>query len=196
VGGEQETHSTPDGGLSDEDRAEIDEVTGHGRFLDHVNAESEVEILLRAHLWIEGELGAAIEAALPRPEAIDIRRMRFAQKVDLVTALGLLDPPIPPVVREQLTALNRLRNRLAHERDHDVNAAEALDALLADRLPEHMLLVVRDPNRDDKDHLRLLLYWLLLMTARIGYNAAEQRESTTGLLALAEQIRTAEEPKR
>jgi hypothetical protein len=94
--------------------------SGHDRYLEHINSPSPLEIVLKGHLWIEGELAETILAFLPAPQHLDLPRLTFRNKVALAAAIGgVLDESVPP-----LLALNSLRNRLAHQLHHEVSPAD------------------------------------------------------------------------
>ncbi len=69
----------------------------------------------------------ALEQALPRSERLDMRRIPFLTKVDLLIALSIIRSDLFPLFAET----NRLRNRFAHDpnaafTDEDVNKIRAL----------------------------------------------------------------------
>ena len=94
------------------------------RLRDHLSDDSGQTAVLKAHLWVESMLIGLIEVSLPRPSVLDLDRMTFAQKLRLAEATGGLQSEMVP----WLKALNRLRNRLAHELDEDASD-EAFDRL-------------------------------------------------------------------
>lgn len=78
--------------------------------MSHNEGRSLVEVLLRGHLWVETHLVGLLESELANPDALNLDRMAFAQKVSLANALGLLSPDEVATMK----VLNRMRNRLAH----------------------------------------------------------------------------------
>jgi len=80
-------------------------------FAQHLNAQDPVAVVVRAHLYVESALIRLIEAALVRREALDVTRLPFLTKVNLAVALGKIEPKD----RDAYAALNRLRNRFAHD---------------------------------------------------------------------------------
>lgn len=69
-------------------------------------------LLLRAHLWIERALHDSILAnGIRNPADYEDLRLGFANTVRLALALGVL----PRIAVPAFLALNKLRNRLAHE---------------------------------------------------------------------------------
>lgn len=110
------------------------------RLRDHLNSESGQTAVLKAHLWVESLLIGLIEVSLPSPGVLDLDRMTFAQKLKLAEASGGLQPEVVPWVK----ALNRLRNRLAHELDED--ASDEVLEELAQVADERLDLAVLVPS--------------------------------------------------
>jgi len=81
------------------------------QFLAHIKVDAPLEIVLRGHLWVESSLIGLIEEVLPHPEAIDLARFSFPQKLSLGVALGLVRSQHAPAYLK----LNALRNRVAHD---------------------------------------------------------------------------------
>jgi hypothetical protein len=69
------------------------------------------EILLRGHLWAEFLLDNLLKIHMTDTGAFDLDRAGFRQKVDIAQAFGFLSADEAGALR----ALNRLRNKLAHE---------------------------------------------------------------------------------
>jgi hypothetical protein len=47
--------------------------------------------ILRGHLYIENEIEKQLETYLKHPEVLDLSRMKFPSKLDLLVAVGLMD---------------------------------------------------------------------------------------------------------
>lgn len=77
----------------------------------HLSAEDPLGLVIRAHIYVESALIRLIETALIKRDALDVTRWRFPLKVRLAVALGRIDPSDRPAY----DALNRLRNRFAHD---------------------------------------------------------------------------------
>jgi len=88
--------------------------------------KSILAAFLRGHLWVEARLNAVLEALLVDPSAIDLPRESFARKTALCRAIGGLSP----TSAEAIAAMNRVRNRLAHNLNADVTDAD-VDAMWA-----------------------------------------------------------------
>ena len=78
---------------------------------------------MQGHLYLEHIFDVLLREALPNPEAIELKRMGFAQRIDLVLALDLL----PQELVETVRALGRLRNRSAHDLDFEITDKEVAD---------------------------------------------------------------------
>jgi hypothetical protein len=95
----------------------------HDQFFSHIHADDPLQIAIRGHLYIEGELTKLLNEAFPKPEAIDLTRVSFPLKVDLAVAIGVLRPDEKP----PYMTLNKLRNRLAHNLDAEVVKSDEMD---------------------------------------------------------------------
>ena len=107
-------------------------------YLEHANAQAPLEVVLKLHLWIEGELGNLVKTAVPNPQYLDVDRMTFSAKLKLAAALQCL----PPETYEPLTRLNKLRNQLAHNRERAVTQED--EHYLLEAMPPY----TRDPIRN------------------------------------------------
>lgn len=100
-------------------------------FAAQIEADSPLEIVIRGHLWIESRLISMLAEAVPAPAYLDKARTTFASRLYIVAALGLLpDQYVPPIV-----ALNKIRNKVAHELNAAIGPAEE-DAFVASLGPE------------------------------------------------------------
>lgn len=69
--------------------------------------------VIRGHAYVESNLIQLIESALPDPGALDLTRVNFPTKRELAVAMRLLSKGGKP----GYAALNRLRNKFAHNID-------------------------------------------------------------------------------
>lgn len=108
------------GRLSDEDIALIADQFSfdYRKFEQRMAAGNDGQTVLVAHLYLDHIVGALLTEGLPSSDALDLERMAFAQKLQLATALDLTRPPEVAM----LTAVNKIRNRLAHELEFEVDA--------------------------------------------------------------------------
>jgi hypothetical protein len=97
------------------------------RFYDDVGNASAFEMVLRGHLWVEGELLRSLDAALPFPDRVDLSRVPFGSKVGLVAAHGLMHDDEQAGYRR----LNALRNRMAHTLGEAVTEQDESDLINA-----------------------------------------------------------------
>ncbi|PRT06973.1 hypothetical protein C6356_00685 [Bacillus wiedmannii] len=80
-------------------------------FIDKTDAEDDLQIFLRGHLYIEHEIEKLLRNELVNPDFILTDRFMFANKVKLAVALGL----IPKDMAKTYNKLNTIRNKYAHE---------------------------------------------------------------------------------
>lgn len=71
--------------------------------------EDVLGVVVRGHLYIEAALNSLIELLLPYPQEIDMDRLKWGTKLDLVHALGLSTD-----LKRPLLAINKIRNSFAH----------------------------------------------------------------------------------
>ena len=77
-------------------------------------------VVIRAHIHVEHELIAFIEARLPEPGALKGIGLDYDGRVKLASALGL-----PEEFRTALSFLGSLRNKFAHRLDATITEQEA-----------------------------------------------------------------------
>jgi len=88
--------------------------------LNLVNQKDDLQLVIRCHLVIEHYLVKFIELKLVNPEEFNSERLNFRQKVELAIALGSIDKSKKGI----LLALNKLRNKYAHDMRHKVTDNE------------------------------------------------------------------------
>lgn len=90
------------------------------KFLKDLNADSPLELVIRAHLWIESRLIELLCDLMPFPDRIDFDRFSFPQKVALVAAHGALrEEDVPAYLK-----INSMRNKLAHRLNAALSAED------------------------------------------------------------------------
>jgi hypothetical protein len=82
-------------------------------FKEHVADGDIINVVIRAHLYLEHVLIKSLEDAFAVPDAMDLRRLNFPSKLDLCIALGLL----PSAWRPAAAKINEMRNQVAHKID-------------------------------------------------------------------------------
>jgi hypothetical protein len=80
------------------------------QFLADASVEDKLAAVIRAHIYMESTLNLLVEECLLEPSALDIDRLNFSTKVDLLVALGALHQDL----KKPLEMVNRFRNRFAH----------------------------------------------------------------------------------
>ncbi|MFE5759818.1 hypothetical protein ACFQ7I_40025 [Streptomyces massasporeus] len=130
--------------------------TEHSNFLKDINSESPLELVIRAHLWIESRMIELLGDLVPFPDRIDFDRFTFPQKVALVAAHGALDKADVPAYLK----LNSMRNKLAHRLDAALTAedeAALINCLSADLREVSMVDEPEIAARPWPDALRFVL---------------------------------------
>lgn len=83
--------------------------------------EGAISTVLRGHLFVEGVIEQLLRRALPKPDAILGKgQLSFDMKANLARALGVLSDQHGSMFR----AINRIRNRYAHEAGYQVEIAD------------------------------------------------------------------------
>ena len=80
----------------------------------------DLSLVIQCHLLIEECLNSILEESLPDPEVLEIDRLNFARKAQLVCALGKLSKEL----YEPISQLNRIRNKFAHNSGRVLDQAD------------------------------------------------------------------------
>jgi len=93
-------------------------------FIDALNSEDDLGMVVRAHIHIEHELREFVTSAAPRPDQVKFRN--FNGTIGLALVLGLdarLEPP--------LRAIGNLRNKFSHRLGMKLGLQEVKDLFAA-----------------------------------------------------------------
>jgi hypothetical protein len=164
-------------------------------FLAHISVDAPLEIVLRGHLWVESALIGLIEEVLPHPEAIDLARFSFPQKLGLAVGLGLVRPEYGPAYLK----LNGLRNRVAHDLFSAITHKEQEELLQAlGPTLRHISGVDDDEHRFDSfpDPLRAAIATLLLELDGVRASVIKQREEMAALHERVQELRAQSERRQ
>lgn len=89
----------------------------YDRFCKRTGSGERWQVLLQTHLYFDHVITLTLTEGLVRPDEIDVRRMSFAQKLQLISALGLLRSEfVAPVAM-----VNDLRNKIAHNMSFEIS---------------------------------------------------------------------------
>lgn len=133
-----------------------------------VDSKDSLGGVLRAHLAVESVLGAALSTQILNAGALDEMRLTFANKVQLAVALGIVSPH----ERSEFMALNRLRNKLAHDYHYAVTL-EDCEILIA-AMPTEMRNSDAVQEYVSKGTVRDLLFVSLLVALVLANFAVER----------------------
>lgn len=111
------------------------------RLREHLKGD-QFQQVLHGHLYFDHVLTALLTEEFKNPKAVDLTRTSFAQKLSLVDALGLLPHDLVPGI----AALNRLRNRLAHNLNATIGESELTKLRTA--LPSALQKEVREAKHN------------------------------------------------
>lgn len=99
-------------------------------FRNRLNGDRWQQII-QAHLYLDHVLTLTISETLINPDAIRLKQMGFAQKLELARALGLVSEP----VAQAAAKVNGLRNRIAHDLAYEIADREVTDLSNATPVP-------------------------------------------------------------
>lgn len=78
--------------------------------------DDPAQAFIQAHLYLDHVITRLLSEGVPFPRHLQLDRTGFAQKLQLVAAMGLLHPrQIPPI-----KVVNAIRNKIAHQLDYVV----------------------------------------------------------------------------
>lgn len=120
----------------------------------HMDDPSTLSMLLKGHLWLEHALARSIGIALKDAAKLDVDRMSFSGKIDLVLASGAL----PSEFESPLRCVNKVRNRSAHDLDFRLTESEV--ERLTDSLSGLARTAFEGIHDDDDDVRTTLRRWL------------------------------------
>jgi hypothetical protein len=133
------------------------------RFLTEMKSGDPVGVLIRGHLYLEAMLIQLIETRIPKARTLDLN---FPTKVNLAVAMSLMRDSDRPA----LIAINKLRNRLAHE--IDINVTSTDEKNLQKIMPKALRDVIsRGLSREPNTKTPALLKWCMLALYSMLLNA-------------------------
>jgi hypothetical protein len=93
------------------------------RFKKRIATGEHWQQLLQAHLYFEHVVTQLLSDALANPDAVNVSRMSFSQKLQFISALNLL----PPELISSVEFINGLRNKIAHKLDFEIGDKDVRD---------------------------------------------------------------------
>lgn len=97
--------------------------------------------IIQGHLYFDHILSITLTEGLSYPSEIDISRMGFASKLQLVSAMGLMSKVLSVCFRR----LNSIRNKIAHELSYVVTDEDR--RLLTGEIPPHIRKFICDDRK-------------------------------------------------
>jgi len=97
------------------------------RFWQDLDPSNTQTMLLKSHLWVEYSLNLLLQERMVVLQSYELLRLTFRSRLDLAHALGLIDKEMLAFFK----ALNRMRNRLAHDLGFQVTAAVQAELISA-----------------------------------------------------------------
>ena len=149
-------------------------------FEERISIGDKWQQLMQAHLYFDHVVTQLLIDDLADPEAINIARMNFAQKLSLVKALGLLSGELVSIVEH----INKIRNRIAHVLDFVISWKEEQD--LRNTTPKYLRdAVLADSSRKPG----AIQFYELLLVALLKIEVIRQEHECRRLLNRKAEIR-------
>lgn len=82
-----------------------------GEFREHLTGDNELQVVLRAHLYLEHVVIEFMKEALPKHHFLKMDRINFRTKVEIAASLDLIPDELIPAIMK----VNELRNNVAHD---------------------------------------------------------------------------------
>lgn len=156
------------------------------RFAQHLfEPTSSFEILLRGHLWMENLISRILEINIVNADVLDLDRMGFRQKVDIAQAFGFISQENGYALK----ALNRLRNKLAHNLMAEPSEIEIRDLVntLTGEVKEAFAAALHQLEiRKEADKCADLRYWIFCYAMELDYLYARTKYRKTNQVKLAQ----------
>jgi hypothetical protein len=111
------------------------------RFKKRIATGEHWQQLLQAHLYFDHVITQLLSEELVNPDAVNVSRMSFSQKMQFITALDLLSPELVSSVE----FMNGLRNKIAHDLNFEISDKDVRD--FTNCIPKYL----RDIASDDDD---------------------------------------------
>jgi hypothetical protein len=92
-------------------------------FSKRISGGERWQQLLQAHLYYDHVLTQMLVDALPQPDAIELQRMGFVNKLQLIAAMSLL----PSEVISPIGFINGIRNKISHDLSFEITDQTVTD---------------------------------------------------------------------
>ena len=136
------------------------------------------EQVIQTHLHLDHVVTQMLVEGLHRPDAIKVKRQGFAQKLDLLDALGLVEQSFLPPLR----CINDLRNKVAHDLDYKITLKSQRD--LKNCTPKILRTEVLDEGKSGK----AITFSDLLLGNLVFLDVTRQRHAFERMRAKKEEV--------
>lgn len=127
------------------------------KFLEDISRDDLFYVFLRSHLYIEANMNSIIENHFPNPDALELNKFRFEQKIRLLSALNKIESNRISII----TKINKVRNNLAHSLEHYIDEKNIQDILAI--VPKEDIEGIRDLAKLHENNIESQLKFLLVM---------------------------------
>ncbi|PEP08173.1 hypothetical protein CN577_11590 [Bacillus toyonensis] len=133
------------------------------KFSKDIKNEEPLYVFLKTHLYVESIMIQILEKNVPNPKAIKFNTFNFAQKVQLVHALNIMEDDM----RGAYNKFNRVRNDLAHYHNKEIDEETIKE--LYDTLPKDKKWITQEFCPGDPSIIATLRgFCMLLVTYLIS----------------------------
>ncbi|MDH6372527.1 hypothetical protein M2444_004340 [Paenibacillus sp. PastF-3] len=136
----------------------------HDKFIQDTDGENFLQIILRAHLYIEYEMKELIKIRLMHPGELG-DQLKFSSMFRILLATGI----IPLELKAPINCINKFRNNYAHNLNYQFNEEE-FDKLVNTFSEEFKVDFLRKYSNEDlsvKLKEILIRQWLILIELRL-----------------------------
>jgi hypothetical protein len=161
------------------------------RFKARISTGEKWQQLLQSHLYYDHVITQLLSDALANPDAVNVNRMSFSQKLQFISALNLL----PAQLVSSIDAINSLRNKIAHELDFEISDRDVRD--LENCTPKYLRDVISTEDGRESgpvrfnELLRVVLLQVEVIRQQHALNRLTTRKATIRLRTVSEKTKGA-----
>jgi hypothetical protein len=156
------------------------------RFEKRIASGENWQQLLQAHLYYDHVITQLLTEALVKPEDVKVSRMSFSQKLQFLSALGLLRPEFVSPIE----FVNGLRNKISHDLSFEISDKDVRD--FANCIPTYLRDVAS--SEDDREPgplrfnelLRIVLFQIEVFRQEHAMRRLNERKATIRLRTVLE----------
>jgi hypothetical protein len=126
-------------------------------FIKRIGQGEDWHKLLQANIYLEFVALRLLERELTSPGEIQLNRMSFSSRIDLISAMGLIPKDIICAVK----IVSKKRNKVAHELAFELHKQDIQQ--IASSIPKYLKDIAREINDFEEDEPLLLRHYLSII---------------------------------